>query len=78
MSLVEVQECIDAYTERRKEEFEEYLFGIRQLGYYTLAPQSNKIKRPQDLFELEVDREIRRNRVKGLKPIQKIVINNAE
>jgi hypothetical protein len=79
MQLCEIQDAIDGYTDVRTELFNEMMISTRLISFYSMIPhmgKKSKIKKPSDLFELEVDKIARKQRIKRKKFSE--VIRNAK
>lgn len=72
MTLAELREAIDGFNELRSHEMSEFMTAVRLVCFYVVAPHNKNIKRPTDVFELPIDKEMRKIRLKKMKPIQRI------
>jgi hypothetical protein len=76
MTLHELSLAIEGFNELKHQEFQEYLYGVRLICFWSSAPhlpKKAKIKRPEDILTLDVDKKIRKNRIAKFKPIQKVI-----
>lgn len=53
-----------------------FLFGVRRIAYYAAAPWAKNLKET-DILKLDIDKEIRKKKLKGMKPI-KVTIDGKE
>jgi hypothetical protein len=44
-----------------------FLYGVREIAYHSLLPHTKNLKR-KDIFQLRVDIELKKARVKAMKP----------
>lgn len=72
MTFAELREAIEGFNDLRSHEMSEFMIAVRLICFYSAAPHSKNIKRPTDLFELPIDKEIRKARLRNTKPIQRI------
>jgi hypothetical protein len=71
MTLREIQNAIDGFEYLKKEQFQEYMYGVRKACYWTMkSMHGKKIKKESDLFPLEIDKVIRREKIKNMKPVE--------
>lgn len=78
MTLAEFHDAVDGHNEQREDDYNNDLYLARLISFYAVvphAPKKARIKKPSDLFEHPTDKEARRNRLKKLKPIQKVFRN---
>jgi hypothetical protein len=81
MTIHEFKNAIDGFEKLRKEQQQEYLFGVRKICFWTIrAMVGKKGPKETDIFHLEIDELIQKARLKQrvmtTKPMQKIVIPN--
>jgi hypothetical protein len=75
MTLVELNDAVDGHKEERKDQYNELSWNARLIAYYAAAPhvpKKAKIRKPEDLFDHAWDKEIKRQRLKKIKPIQRV------
>jgi plasmid rolling circle replication initiator protein Rep len=76
MTLRELSNVIKGRSKKEEKDLQWALYNARLISFYACAPhlgKSSSIKKPADLFELEIDKEMKRQRIKRLKPIKKIL-----
>ncbi|HYG02103.1 MAG TPA: hypothetical protein VD927_06625 [Chryseosolibacter sp.] len=81
MELRELSLAIDGYKEDRASQFQDLMYASRIVAFWAAAPHLPKkarIKKPADLFELPGDKEAKKDRVKRMKPIQRIDRSDAK
>lgn len=72
MTFRQFKNAMEGFEELRREQFQEYLIGVRITSFYSMKAMGYKGKRPADLFELESDLANRRQILKQQKPIERI------
>jgi hypothetical protein len=73
----EMHNAIAGFNELEMERDERFMRGVRLISFYAVAPHVDKkarIRKPEDLFDLPSDSKAKKERVKRLKPIQKIEV----
>lgn len=71
--MIDLHDAIAGFQELERRRNQEYLEGVRFTCFYTLRAAGAKVKL-LDVFELDQDIEARKQRIKRLKPIQKIEV----
>jgi hypothetical protein len=74
MTMRELSNAIDGYNEDKKEQSNEYWLGVRRICFHVLNAAGAKVKREEDVFEMEIDRQIKKQRYADLKPTTVTVI----
>lgn len=78
MTLLELTEAMEGFTEQENARHERYLEGVRLISFYALIPhvdrKKSRIRKPADLFKLEADAKIRKIKNKDLKPVEVEII----
>lgn len=69
MTLREISNAINGFEQLKKEQFQEYMIGVRKICYWTTSVWGGKTKE-LDIFPLEIDTEIRRAKIRSMKPIE--------
>ena len=69
-------DAIRGYNEEFKERVDIFLYGVREIAYYAAAPHVKNFKKT-DIMKLDIDKEIRKKKLKGMKPI-KVTIDGKE
>jgi hypothetical protein len=70
-TLRELKNAIDGFENHKKEQFQEYMYGVRKACYWTMKSMyGKKIKKESDLFPLEIDKAIRKAKIKNMKPVE--------
>jgi hypothetical protein len=71
MTLREIHNAIDGFEKLKEEKFEEYMLGVRKICYSVRLPYVKKGRtlKEEDIFPLKIDKEIKREKTKRMKPI---------
>jgi len=74
MTIRELQNAQNGFNKNQETQIQEYMIGVRMICYWVVKPNLKKNSRikPQDLFELPIDKEVRKQRLKNVKPIKLI------
>jgi hypothetical protein len=75
MTMREIGNAMKGKARQRESDLQWQLYNSRLVSFYACAPHLGKgsgIKKPADLFELELDRTLKKQKLKKLKPIKKI------
>jgi hypothetical protein len=75
MTLREISNMISGAIKKEERDLQWDLYNARIISFYACAPhlgKSSGIKKPSDLFELDIDKELKKQKIKKLKPIKKI------
>lgn len=70
MTLHEVALVLSEREQRRGDDFEQVLFAARQICFYAVKPHIAKkspIKKPSDLFELQMDKDLKKAKAERVK-----------
>lgn len=72
MTFREIGNCIDGFERLKKEEFQEYMLGVRKICYWSVNVMAGKkgFKKESDVFPLDMDKEIKREKIKKMKPVK--------
>lgn len=75
-TLLEIHNAIEGFEQLKREEFQEYMFGVRKICYWQMKSMiGKKMKKEEDIFSLDIDKEIRKAKVRKMKPIEKTRYN---
>jgi hypothetical protein len=72
MTLGEINNAVEGFDEHRNEEFQQDLIIGRLISFYANYPHVKGVKKPQDLFDLEIDKVWKTEQHKKIKPIEVI------
>jgi hypothetical protein len=71
MQLIELNNAIDGFEKLRKEDHLLYLEGCRRVSFWAFKGWAGKkLRKYEQIFELETDVKARKQRLKGVKPSQ--------
>lgn len=71
MTLREINNAIDGFEDLRKDDYQQYLIGCRIISYWAYKGHvGKKLRRYDQLFELDADIQARRERLKDMKPVE--------
>ena len=63
-------DAVRGQSEKEQEEIQVFLFGVREIAYYAAAPHAGKSFKKTDILKLDIDKQIRKKKLKGMKPIE--------
>jgi hypothetical protein len=73
MTLRELTNAMKGRSKKDEDDLQWQLFQTRLMCFYTAVPhlgKSSGIKKPSDLFEIDLDKQMKKQRLKKLKPIK--------
>lgn len=72
MTLGEFDNAVIGFYKKQSDDLQWQLYSARMISYYACAPHQGKnakIRKPNDLFPLEIDKQLKKERIKKLKII---------
>lgn len=71
MTLKEINNAIDGFQQLKKEEFQEQLYTARIVAFWAYKGfAGKKLKKYEQILELESDVQARRERLRNMKPVE--------
>lgn len=70
MTLGEVCDAIIAHSEMEHQRLQWQLWGVRKQIIWAIRCAGDNNYKEQDVFELDIDDEIRKDRIKNMEPIK--------
>lgn len=71
----ELDNAMKGRAKKAEADLQWQLYNSRLIAFYACAPHLGKksgIKKPADLFELDIDKQLKRAKIKRLKPIKRV------
>lgn len=72
MTVREIRNAITGFQKLQTDRFAEFMTGVRIVSFWATKNTTKKVKKPEDLFALDFDREAKRQRRKTFIPIEVI------
>jgi hypothetical protein len=71
MTLREINNAVNGFEQLREDDYQRYLIGCRIVSFWAYKGHvGKKLRRYDQLFELEGDVKARRDRLKNMKPVE--------
>ena len=75
MTLREIHNAIEGFEKMKREDFQEYLYGVRIVAFWAYKGfAGKKLKNYEQILKLDSDVAARRDRLKNMKPVEIIAL----